>query len=337
MEFLQNPIAKNHLYSNNNINNYYIDFTYNNYIDIFTKLFNYDMYKYIILNNNDVLLDHFIDIWNNENFQIWNDENIVVQLVENPSDKIVDLINEDLINMYSNNNSFWFGLSTNTNIKAINILKVYFDNYINIFLDEDGLFIMDNENIRFFGLFLKNPTAIDLIWENWDYLNMISDNNIIINLLAKNPHNKAIEYIINEWNIINKDNLFWENLAYNNNNKAIKLIVDNWRNINKSIKFWEMLALNTNDKALQLITDNLSNIKSNVGVWLSLVENTNISAFNFILENWNYIMDIMDNELYLFFISFITYQPVFEIDVEKTNLQKDELNIIYNKIQSYIF
>lgn len=48
-------------------------------------------------------------------------------------------------------------------------------------------------------------------------------------------------------------------------------------------------------------------------------------------------MDIMKDELYLFFIRFIIYQPVLYIDDEKTKLQKDELNIIYNKIRSNIF
>ena len=295
------------------------------------------MYNHIIMNNNDLLLDHFIDVWNGDFYELWNDDIIVSELTSNPSDKILDLIHDDVVDMYRNNSSFWVGLSKNTNIKAINILINNFDNYFNFFIDDEtGLFITGDDNMRLFSLLLQNPTALDFIWKNWDYFNMILDNDIIINLLAKNPHDDVIKYIIDEWNIIIKDHVFWENLAYNNNDKALKLIVDNWSTINKSSRFWEMLAENTNDKALQLITDNLANIKSNVDIWLSLAQNNNRLAFNLILENWNYIMDIMNDQLLRFFIYFSSYQPVFEIDVEETNSQKEELNIIYNRIRSNI-
>jgi hypothetical protein len=48
-------------------------------------------------------------------------------------------------------------------------------------------------------------------------------------------------------------------------------------------------------------------------------------------------MDIMNESLYLFYLMFSKNQPVFVIDIEKTNEQKEELNIIYNKIRSNIF
>ena len=343
IEFLKTPNAKEGLLSNKNINNYYIQYNYYNYWvinddwNISYQYLIYDMYNHIIMNNNDLLLDHFIDVWNGDFYELWNDDIIVSELTSNPSDKILDLIHDDVVDMYRNNSSFWVGLSKNTNIKAINILINNFDNYFNFFIDDEtGLFITGEDNMRLFSLLLQNPTALDFIWKNWDYFNMILDNDIIINLLAKNPHDDVIKYIIDEWNIIIKDNVFWENLAYNNNDKALKLIVDNWSTINKSSRFWEMLAENTNDKASQLITDNLLNIKSNVDIWLSLAQNNNRLAFNLILENWNYIMDIMNDQLLRFFIYFSSYQPVFEIDVEETNSQKEELNIIYNRIRSNI-
>ena len=343
IEFLKTPNAKEGLLSNKTINNYYIQYNYYNYWvinddwNISYQYLIYDMYNHIIMNNNDLLLDHFIDVWNGDFYELWNDDIIVSELTSNPSDKILDLIHDDVVDMYRNNSSFWVGLSKNTNIKAINILINNFDNYFNFFIDDEtGLFITGDDNMRLFSLLLQNPTALDFIWKNWDYFNMILDNDIIINLLAKNPHDDVIKYIIDECNIIIKDHVFWENLAYNNNDKALKLIVDNWSTINKSSRFWEMLAENTNDKALQLITDNLLNIKSNVDIWLSLAQNNNRLAFNLILENWNYIMDIMNDQLLRFFIYFSSYQPVFEIDVEETNSQKEELNIIYNRIRSDI-
>jgi hypothetical protein len=342
IEFLKTDDFKNILFANKNININYIKFTYYDYILINDNLninnkehFHYSIYSYILMGNNDFLLDHFIDVWNGDFYELWKDDNIVVELVVNPNDKIIDLITDDLIAMYKHNISFWVGLSTNLNIRAINILQDHFDDYINFFLDEN--FLIDDDYIRFLGLFLSNPTTINLIFENMLYLNTISDNDIIIKLLAKNPHDKAIEYIINEWDNIDKNDVFWENLAYNNNDKALKLLVDNWIYINKTNRFWELLAENTSDKALKLIIDNLQNIKSNVNIWLSLARNTNKLVFNLIIDNWNYIMDIMDENLYLFFLMFIKNQPVFVIDVDKTNEQKDELNIIYNKIRSNIF
>ena len=342
IEFLKTDDFKNNLFANKNININYIKFTYYDYIIINDNLninnkehFHYSIYSYIVMGNNDFLIDHFIDVWNGNFYELWKDENIVIELVENPSDKIIDLITDDLINMYKNNISFWVGLSTNLNIRAINILQEHFNYYINLFINEN--WAISDDYIRFLGLFLSNPTAINLIFENMFYLTIISDNDIIIKLLAKNPHDNAIEYIINEWDIIDRDDVFWENLAYNNNDKALKLIVDNWIYINKTSKFWELLAENTSDKAVELIIDNLQNIKSNIDIWLSLARNTNKLAFNLIIDNWNYIMDIMKESLYLFYLMFIKNQPVFVIDVDKTNEQKEELNIIYNKIRSNIF
>ena len=145
----------------------------------------------------------------------------------------------------------------------------------------------------------KNPKALDLILENWDFiidlLNLqIVDNNftntdniVFLFSFIKNQNDKAMDIIKTYWNYLIRSNVDLNYFAKNPNDKAIDLIIDNLDDNNfwSDDDFWNELATNTNIRVFEIIKDNLHNIEPQGIFWNILASNPLDGAFDLILEN----------------------------------------------------
>ena len=154
---------------------------------------------------------------------------------------------------------YWNGLSANTNLKAIELLKdkIYAENLIN----QD---VLDNLNpsdkIDWWAL-SQNTNAIELLKRNIDKINWA--------LLSKNPNQEAIKLLK-----ANPTKIDWDYLSENSNSGAIELLKANPAKINLY-----RLAQNPNPNAVEL----LKNFEHKTQMMWDFL-NANPSIFEAVLE-----------------------------------------------------
>jgi len=157
----------------------------------------------------------------------------------------------------------WFELSSNTNPRAIELLRERA-------IIEKNMSRIDYRRLRnkidWFNLSI-NPNAIDLLKENED--------NIMWGYLSGNPN--AIDLLEK-----NKDEIEWSILSINTNPRAIEMLNENQKNID-----WFMLSKNPN--AIELLKKNRENIN-----WRALCINEN--AHELIKERVEYEMSLNPEE-----------------------------------------
>ena len=149
----------------------------------------------------------------------------------------------------------WDGLSANTNLKAIELLKekINAENLINQRVLNN---LNYSEKIAWWAL-SQNPNAIELLKRNIDKINWA--------LLSKNPNQEAIKLLK-----ANPFKIDWNGLSINPN--ALELLKEYPKKIN-----WDMLSKNPNPEALELLIANRDKIH-----WDFL--NANPSIFEAVLE-----------------------------------------------------
>ena len=164
----------------------------------------------------------------------------------------------------------WDGLSANTNLKAIELLKekINAENLIN----QRALNNLNYSEKIDWDVLSANPNAIELLKNNLNKINWeaisnntnpnaiellrTNPNNIDWDSLSLNPYDKAIELLKAYPKKIN-----WEYLSGNHNPEAIKLLKANPKKIN-----WEYLSANPN--AIELLKENPKKIN-----WRNLSSN----------------------------------------------------------------
>lgn len=106
-----------------------------------------------------------------------------------------------------------------------------------------------------------------------------------IRQLSSNPHDKAIEMLIQKVGKKHKkynQNIDWENLAANPNDKAIRLLADNFDNV-VSDKIISNLLQNPSNEAIKLLELNQGEIKNKM-TWLYLAKNPNDKAIELLMK-----------------------------------------------------
>jgi hypothetical protein len=175
----------------------------------------------------------------------------------------------------------------------------------------------------------KNPKALDLILENWDFiidllnLQIVDDNftntdNIVFLFsFIENQNDKAMDIIKTYWNYLVKNNVNLNYLAKNPNDKAIDLILDNLDDFWSDDDFWDELATNTNIRVFEIIKNNLHNIEPQGVFWNILASNPSDGAFDLILEN---LENLVEDEEQQFWVHLAQNSNDRAIDLIVTNL-----------------
>ena len=222
------------------------------------------LYGYLASNSSvkaiQLLKEKFTGTPNNE-FMISN--NFFIELASNENVKAIELLKEKWSNIDDNLMlDIMVNLALNKNVKAIELLKEKWSNI------DDNLMMDIMKNLAS----NKNVKAIELLEEK--IINN-TDNNLMLNImvnLASNENSFAIVLLIQIKNsIINfNDNWqIWRILLKNPNEKVIPFIIDNWNiiytNWGQTPKFWKCLFVNSNDKLIDFVEEQIKVITMNRG------------------------------------------------------------------------
>jgi hypothetical protein len=207
--------------------------------------------------NNEDWIDLLKEKWNG----VQKTERLYAYLASNENVKAIELLKEKWSNIDDNLMlDIMVNLALNENVKAIELLKEKWSNI------DDNLMMDIMKNLAS----NKNVKAIELLEEK--IINN-TDSNLMLNImvnLASNENSFAIVLLIQIKNsIINfNDNWqIWRILLKNPNEKVIPFIIDNWNiiytNWGQTPKFWKCLFVNSNDKLIDFVEEQIKVITMN--------------------------------------------------------------------------
>jgi hypothetical protein len=233
---------------------------------------------------------------------------ILSRLLEN--ENAIDLI-FDKISYLTNLPYFMECLSKNISDRSIEFIEENWSKFIKLNEAQIRISLINLANN-------KNSLAIDLLEEKWEdiksyvhyefYINLSNNHNqnaisllcqklniktidinsyrYIYNIMASNPNDQILDYVIENWNILEKNMIFWQYLCKNPNERAIKLLEDNYKmflnidNINGDILINLALLPNNQNDCLKLIPNNPKDC---------LAHNTSDRAIEFIKTHWEFL------------------------------------------------
>ena len=233
---------------------------------------------------------------------------ILSRLLEN--ENAIDLILDKILYL-TNLPYFMECLSKNISDRSIEFIEENWSKFIKLNEAQIRISLINLANN-------KNSLAIDLLEEKWEdiksyvhyefYINLSKNNNqnaisllcqklnikaidinsyrYIYNIMASNPNDQILDYVIENWNILEKNMIFWQYLCKNPNERAIKLLEDNYKmflnidNINGDILINLALLPNNPLDCLKLIPNNPKDC---------LAHNTSDRAIEFIKTHWEFL------------------------------------------------
>jgi hypothetical protein len=211
---------------------------------------------------------------------------ILSRLLEN--ENAIDLI-FDKISYLSKLPYFMECLSKNISDRSIDFIEENWSKFIKLNEAQIRISLINLSNN-------KNSLAIDLLEEKWEDIKSYVHYEFYINL-SKNHNQNAISLLCQKLNIkaidINSYRYIYNILASNPNDQILDYVIENWNILEKNMGFWQYLCKNTNERAIKLLEDNYKmflNIDNiNGDILINLAHNTSDRAIEFIKTHWEFL------------------------------------------------
>jgi|688.fasta_scaffold204526_1 hypothetical protein len=351
----------------NNKNSLAIDLIEEKWEDIKSYV-SYEFFINLSKNHNQNAISLLCQKLNTETIEVNSYRYIYNNLASNPNDQILDYVIENW-GIVEKNIIFWQYLCKNTNERAVKLLEDNYQKFLNPNYINGDILINLTHN--------TNDRAIEFIKTHWEFLssnpygiteqsNGLFSNyifgeyipNVLVEYLASNPNDKAIDLLIEKFltqeilnsNLTNQDyyrnshflsNKFLQNLAQNCNDKAIDLFIANWNfliinNPMINAKIFKNFLQNKNLKVIKILNDNLEYLLSTDYFWSLLTKNNLLYEYSLglIEKYWNNIQKNRE-----FCSVFFERNDIYEIDThdDKYFMKQNKLKQFISQVQSSIY
>ena len=351
----------------NNKNSLAIDLIEEKWEDIKSYV-SYEFFINLSKNHNQNAISLLCQKLNTETIEVNSYRYIYNNLASNPNDQILDYVIENW-GIVEKNIIFWQYLCKNTNERAVKLLEDNYQKFLNPNYINGDILINLTHN--------TNDRAIEFIKTHWEFLssnpygiteqsNGLFSNyifgeyipNVLVEYLASNPNDKAIDLLIEKFltqeilnsNLTNQDyyrnshflsNKFLQNLAQNCNDKAIDLFIANWNfliinNPMINAKIFKNFLQNKNLKVIKILNDNLEYLLSTDYFWSLLTKNNLLYEYSLglIEKYWNNIQKNRE-----FCSVFFERNDIYEIDThdDKYFMKQNKIKQFISQVQSSIY